>query len=535
MNHEQILEQVLPWIGGKDNVSRSQFLDGRLYVTVKDTSVVVLDNLGKIDSIATVKINRSRLEITLMEQQLEGSRMAKDYNAMAKQVIEQVGGKQNITFATHCMTRLRLSVADKDSINIDGVKKINGVLGAQFSGDQFQIIIGQTVGELYDAVCQQTGLGADKSKTDKKLPEEAEKSKKISAAAILDGFTGCLTPALPILIAGGMLKVIVLLGMQLGILAETSGTYVTLNFVSDAAFYFLPVFIGGFAAKKFNANIGLGMLLGALLIHPTFVDMVSQGSGGSIFGIPIYAASYSSTILPSILGVFVLSKVEHFFAKRSPASLRSLLEPFCTMLIMVPLTLCVIAPIGAFLGNYVAFAIDWLMTTFGFVGVAVLAALCPFMILTGMHVGLTPFVLQQFTTYGYSTMNAPIFINNFSQGAACAAVAIKTKNVNLRSEASACAITAIVGGVCEPALFGITLKYKTPLYASMIGCAVGGAIAGLSHIKMYAFPGSGGLFSLPAFVGPDSANLIWAVISFIASVIVSFIACLILYRDKEEI
>ena len=211
-----------------------------------------------------------------------------------------------------------------------------------------------------------------------------------------------------------------------------------------------------------------------------------------------------------------------------------MLEPFCTMLVMVPLSLCVLAPAATVVGNVIGVGLNWLTGTFGFIGMAVIGALWPLLIVAGMHVGLLPFVLQQLSSQGFMTINIPNFTNNFSQGAACLGVAVKTKDANLKAEAVTCAITAVTGGISEPAIFGVCLQERTPLIASMIGNAVGGAIVGLTGCKMFFFTAAGGLLGLPAFIGESAGNLISFVSASLATMAVTFVMTIILYHPQKN-
>lgn len=457
----------------------------------------------------------------------------KNFDVLADQILSHVGGGKNITYVAHCMTRLRMTLKDRSLADIDALKSLNGVMGTQWSGEQLQIIIGQKVPDLYALVKKKGGLenlGGSAEGTENKVKEPL--TPKVIVARILDGLSGSLAPLIPLLIAGGLLKLIVVLGAQAGVLDSASNTGAILNFWGDAAFYFMPVFVGGFAAQKFGANIGLGMMLGAALIYPDFIAMVNEGSAITLFGLPVYAASYTSTLLPAVLCVWVMSYVQKFFAKHSPAALRAMLEPFCTMLIMVPLSMWVLAPIATIIGNVIGVGLNWLTGSFGFIGMAIIGALWPLLIVVGMHVGILPFVLQQLSSSGYMTINIPNFTNNFAQGAACLGVAVRTKDTNLRAESITCAITALTGGISEPAIFGICLQKRTPLYASMIGNAVGGAIVGLTGCKMFFFTAAGGLLGLPAFIGESMGNLLSFVVAFLVTMAVTFVMTLILFRPE---
>lgn len=456
--------------------------------------------------------------------------MAKErFEDLTNSVVDLIGGKDNIVFFTHCVTRLRFNLKDRGAVQEEKIKNIPGVMGCQWSGEQFQIIIGQAVGDAYELICKKTGL-AKQEKVEEDLGDEPKK--KFSFNTVMDVISGCITPCIPVLIGCGMVKIVVLVCEMLGILSAGNPTHTVLSFAGDAGFYFLPVMIGAFTAKKFNANMALGMLMGAMFIHPNFIAAVTGGTALSVFGLPIYAASYSSTIFPALLSTVVMSYIQKFVGKHSPDAVRSITEPLITILLMLPLGLCVLGPIGAFLGNYIAIGVMWIYEHLGFVGVAILASVLPWLVMTGMHTGFTPYLLNAFATVGYDpiVITANV-VSNVDQGAASLAVALKTKDKNLRSTALSCAVTAIVGGVTEPAMFGVNFRLKKPLYGAMIGSFIGGAIAGLGKAYCYAFVGSGGIFALPAYITADSKNLIFMVLAMAVGMISTFVATFILYKE----
>lgn len=453
------------------------------------------------------------------------------YEDLANSVIDLVGGKDNITFFTHCVTRLRFNVKDKSAVKKEDIEKIQGVMGCQWSGNQLQIIIGQAVGDAYQLICKKTGLESQES-----VNENLDGGKKkFSINAIFDGISGCITPLIPVLIGAGFIKIIILLGELSGLLTAGGATHTVLTFVGDAGFYFLPVFVGATAAKKFGANMGLGMLMGAIFIHPSFISAITEGTALTVYGIPVYATSYTSTIFPVLITVWVMAPIERFFAKHSPDAIRSITEPLFTLIVMLPLALCGLGPIGAFLGTYLSEGIIWLYNTTGFLGVAVLSAVLPWLVMTGMHSALAPYALNSFATIGYEPIVATAnIISNINQGAACAAVAVKTKDENLKSTAASCAITAVVGGVTEPAMYGVNLRLKTPMYGAMIGSFIGAAVAGLGKAYAYAMTGSGGIFAFPVYISENVSNLIWMVAGVIVGFIVTFIATYILYKATDK-
>ncbi|WP_408976160.1 PTS transporter subunit EIIC [Paenibacillus jiagnxiensis] len=460
----------------------------------------------------------------------------KSYDELAEKVLENVGGKDNITYITHCVTRLRLNLKDRSLANSEEIDKISGVIGSQWQGDQFQIIIGQTVGDAYKAVTEKGGFDQSESSedSDNKNSDNNRKKKKFSFNTILDGLAGSIAPVIPILIGGGLIKVLVLLLTSSGLLSAENATIAILSMVGDAAFYFLPVFVGYSAAQKFNTSVPLGMLFGALLIDPTFVSNITNGVPMSFIGIPIKSASYGSTVFPTIMIVFIMSYVERFIKRISPSSLKSLFVPVAVILIMTPVALCAVGPLGVILGEYITSAIIFLHDKVGFLGVAIMASLFPLLVLTGMHTTLTPYLVQMIASAKYEPMVIiGSLITNFGIGAACLAIAIKAKGKSLKSNAASCVVTAIAGGVTEPALFGIILKFKKPLYAVLIGNFAGGIYAGLTKVYAYAFAGSGGIFGLPTLAGPVTGNVINGIIAILIGMACTFIMTLVLGFEEK--
>lgn len=454
----------------------------------------------------------------------------KKYDVLADEILHLVGGKENIKFLTHCMTRLRFNVKDKGLVKIDEIDQLAGVVGSRWAGDQLQIIIGQTVEDVYSLICEKAGLEKESA-----IDVEESKKSKFSLNTLFDAISGCITPVIPVLVGAGMIKVVVLLGELTGLLATGSNTHNILSFVGDAGFYFLPIMVGASSAKKFGANQYLGMLMGGILVYPELVNLMGQGASLSVFGLPIFATYYPYSIFTSILIVFVMSYIEKFIAKHSHEAIRSITEPLFTILIMIPLSLCLLAPLGAIVGTYFTDGILWLYQTTGFLSVALLAAVIPFVVMTGMHSAFDPYLIQAYAKSGSEPIGSVVFfINNFNQGAASAAVAVCTKDVKLKAIAASGAITAIVGGVCEPAMYGVNLRLKKPMYASMIGSAVAGAYVGLTHVLSYAYPGNAALFGMLTFVGPDKMNLVNFIIGMVLGIIVTFVATIVLVkRDKE--
>lgn len=460
-----------------------------------------------------------------------GKEQENKYKKLAQALPEFVGGADNVALLSHCMTRLRVDIADKNKVKTEEIQKLPGVKGAVWSGNQLQIIIGQTVDQAYAEVSKYLGTAEPSA-----AASPSGGKRKISLMALMEVMSGCIAPILPVLIGAGMLKVVMLVCQSIGLITPESPTYITLNFASDAAFYFLPIYTGAAAARKFNMNMFVGMFFGAMQVHPIFTAMCESGAAGSIFGIPIYAGTYTSAIFPVILTVWVASYVEHFMQTHSPTFLRTMLVPFGTMLVMTPVSLCVLAPIGSIAGTYFANAIIWLYETCGFIAVALLAAVHPIMVAVGMQHGMGPYLFNSFATIGYEPLASPAtFIDNINIGASCLAVGMKSKVTDVKTEAIASGISASVSGITEPGLFGIVMKNRKVLYSVMLGNLAGGVIAGITGTVCYAFAGSYGFFGLATFMGEAGfSNLLFMILAVAVGFIITFIVTFVLYKDETE-
>jgi beta-glucoside PTS system EIICBA component len=458
--------------------------------------------------------------------------MAKEnkYEALATNIIGLVGGKENISSFTHCMTRLRFNIKDKGLVNVPEIEKISGVVGTQWANDQLQIIIGQAVGDAYNLICEKSEL-----KKENTVEENLDKDKKkFSILAIFEGITGCIVPLIPIFLASGLLKVLVVLANLAGILPVHSSTYQVLTFASDAPLYFMPILVGYTAAKKFGADISISMGLCSLLVFPNLMNAIAGDKAVTLFGLPVYSATYTNMIFPSIMVVFVLRYVERFFKKIMPEIIRVMMVPLCTMLVMLPLTLCLIAPAGIVLGNGITWVVEAVYNHAGFLGVGLLSALYPLLIITGMHSTLAPVCVAFFTKLGFDPLIIPAcYIANFNQAAAAFGVAIKTKDKNAKGVASSSAITAFLAGVTEPALFGVTLRYKTPLVASIIGGFVGGCYVGIMGSKLVAISGLG-VFALAGFLSSDIMNFVNYIIGTVIGMVITFVITLITFKEVKN-
>ena len=435
-----------------------------------------------------------------------------DNRQIAENVLSAVGGTGNVTNVTHCMTRLRFNLKDDTIPNDEEIKKMSGVLGVVRSGGQFQVIIGQNVPKVYKEVLAIGGFSASAPSEDAGSARKEKLTPGKVVMNILNYMAGSLTPLIPILIGAAMFKTVLsVLGPDLlGVFTAESDIYKLFDFVYDAGFYFLPIYIGYTAASKIGASPILGMFMGGILLAPDFMAMAGspEVTRFTVFGIPAMLNDYSQSVIPIILSVWAMSYVEKFFKKIIPDALSTIFVPFLTLLVMLPISLCALAPAGAYIGQYVSSGLIAFGNVGGFIAVAVIAALWEFLVMSGMHVVMIVTVLNVYMSTGYETVIWP--------AALCATAAtfglalgafLRIRDREEKSLSLGYFISGIVGGVTEPALYGIGLKYKRPLLALMAGGACGGLYVGLTHAYMYALGATNFLMVL-SFSGGSSMNFV---------------------------
>ncbi|HEM3707228.1 TPA: PTS transporter subunit EIIC [Streptococcus suis] len=461
----------------------------------------------------------------------------KDYNQIARDVISAVGGKENIKQVLHCATRLRFNFIN-DKIDLDKLKSVNGVMGAMKVGEQTQVIIGTDVEKVFAEVSKELNF-SNQDKGEYYVDENLDRKLTLKSigSGILDGISGTMGPVIPAIVACAFFKMVTaILGPDmLKIISPDSNLYTLLSFVGDAAFYFFPVIIGYTAAKKFNVTPTLGILMGAVLIHPTLIQIVTEGKSFDVFGIPLYLSNYASSILPAILSVWVMGYVERFFNKNVPQSIRSVFAPAFTLLVMIPLSLCLLAPAGAFLGNYIVTGLLSLEGYVGFLGIAIIAALYPILVMTGMHMVLIMSLFQIFATQGWDGFSAPaLCYASFSVMGVGIGAFFRLKNKDEKSLAASYAITALVAGTSEPTIYGICTKYKKPFYGLMAGGFVGGLYGGLTKVISATLVPSSSVTAVFAFLGRSNGNFINGIIASIISLVVAAVVTYLFGFDNDE-
>ena len=538
MDREKFLTEFLPLVGGKENTSLCEFQDKTLYATLKDASLVELDAVRKLPEVTSAKLGRSRLTVCFgtSEKKEEVPFMANNQQ-IAADVLRAVGGKENVKAVAHCMTRLRFNLKDMNKPSDDEIKSIKGVMGVARTGGQYQIIIGTNVDKVYQEVCTLAGIQQTEAVNENlDAPKEPLTLKKVGSN-IMAYLSGSLTPIIPVVLAAAIFKSIVAVfgPDMLGILSTDSNLYTLFTFVGDAGYYFFPLLIGYTAAKKLNASPVMGIFMGAILLHPTFVNMANEGVAFDVYGIPCTPQNYSSTILPILLTVWIMSYVEKFLKKHIPDAVKIMLVPTLTTAIMLPIALCVCGPIGGFLGNYICAAVIWFGNHFGFLGAAVIGALWEFLVMTGMHHVLIAQMIQLFAANGYDpVVSLGAVAASMSVTGMCIGMALALRDKEERALSWSYTIAEIIGGVTEPGLYGIGMKYKKPFIGMAIGGAAGGLYAGLMGVKAYVMVPVANFLALTAYTGGNASNIINGVISGIVAIVVAAIATYLLCREPKK-
>lgn len=453
--------------------------------------------------------------------------MKKDYPKLASTILENVGGKENVEFVMNCATRLRFTLKNMDLAKTEEIKNIKGVIDVIIQNGQYQVCIGPDVIDVFKELNKIGNFSQKKE-------EEPKNDQKL-----IDKFfgvvSGIFTPIVPVLMAAGMVGALLTVLDLIGVLPSTSSTYYVWNLIKEAGFYFLPFYVAYTASQKLGANPFLSMLLAGVLLHPQLSDFSSlEVEQLTFFGIGIKAVTYSSTILPVILSVWLLSYVEKFFTKVCPQVIRAFSVPMLSTMVVVPLMLIIIGPAGGYLADYMSVFVQYLGNNLGFLAVGIIAALTPIMIATGTHSFAFPVIVTTLAMNGYEALIVPAMLaENLAMAGAAFAVGIKTKDKDVRAEANAATLSACLG-ISEPAMYGINLPRKTPFYATIIASGIGGVVAGLLGVRFYAVA-SASFVGLPATIGEGSMmGVVYSLIVIAVSFISAFIFTIILGKKDLE-
>ncbi|MBD3689150.1 PTS glucose transporter subunit IIA [Nanchangia anserum] len=450
--------------------------------------------------------------------------MATDFAAIAPRLVDLVGGAANVEALSHCATRLRFVLRDNSRADADAIKALPGVITVMKAGGQVQVVIGNDVSELYEQVkplLTQT-------------PAEAQQASG-ERGNLLDRFISLISALINPLIwpfaGAGLLKAFVTLGTTYLGLDTESSTYVILNAAGDAIFYFLPIFLALTAARRFGANEITSMALGAALVYPTIVALAESPDPVTFFGIPVVMATYTSSVIPIVITVWIQKYLEKGLRRILPSAIRNFTTPLLVMTIMVPLILMTVGPVTQGISSALATGVNWLLSSVPWLAGALLGAFWQVFVIFGVHWGLVPLALTEISEMGYSTMMAPLAPAVLAQGAAIVAVAIRTKSPERRRVAGPAALSALLAGITEPGIYGVNLPLKRPFVCGCIGGAIGGAMAAMAGAAASAFVVPSAI-AIPAYISHGSVPLFLAGIG--VAIVVSFALTLLVGFREEE-
>ncbi|MBJ7687255.1 PTS cellobiose/arbutin/salicin transporter subunit IIBC [Weissella confusa] len=456
--------------------------------------------------------------------------MAQDFKKLASSVVDAVGGVGNVTNLTHCMTRLRFILKDEAKASDETVKNIPGVMGLVKQGGQYQIIIGNNVAAAYKGIL---ALGVDGGATVDASEQPKQKwTLKRVGMTILDAIIGTMTPLIPAIIGGSMVKLLAMLLLMTGVVGETNSTYVLLNTIGDAAFFFLPILVAVSASKKFGTNTYLAVAIAGLMVHPVFMDLMAKAAEGqavTLAMLPITSVKYTYTIIPAIVMSWLLRYIEAGVDRITPLVTKNFLKPMLILLVGAVIAISIVGPAGVWLGNGISAVVYGIHGKLGWLAVAIVGAIWPLLVMTGMHRVFTPTIVTTIAETGSEAMVMPSEIGaNMSLGGVSLAVAFKTKNRELRQTALAAASSALIAGITEPALYGVAIRLKRPMIASVITGFIAGAVAGLAGLASHSMAAPG-LFTSVQFIDKDNpTSILWIAAVMAISVVVSFALTLIL-------
>lgn len=429
--------------------------------------------------------------------------MSKKYEGLAHDIIEKLGGKKNITEGYHCQTRLRFKVFDESKIDIKGLESLDGVTKYIFNAGVHQIVIGTHVKDVFEEIEKIIDLDPTK---------EVQVEKKGSLTAIIEFVAATFQPVIPALSGAGMVKAVLALLIVFQVISPESQTYYLLNMFADGVFFFLPIILAFTEAQKLRCNPILAASVAAMMMHPNWGALVTAGDPVKFFEIiPFTLATYTGSVIPILLVIFVQSYVEKFLNRVIPKSVELVFVPMLTFLVMGTLAFSVLGPIGSIIGGYLATFFTFLSINASWVPAVLIGGFLPIMVMFGLHNGVAPLGVMQMAELGYDSIFGPGCVcSNIAQATAAAVVAFRTKDKKLRQLATSGSITAYMG-ITEPVLYGVNLPKKYPLISAMIGGGLGGLYAGLTNTHRFA-TGSSGIPAILLYIGDDTMRFFWNIV-----------------------
>jgi PTS system beta-glucosides-specific IIC component len=438
---------------------------------------------------------------------------------LAAGIVAGVGGARNIRSVGHCTTRLRLVLADRSVADRNVVRAVPGVMSTVERGGQFQVVIGQHVGQVDTRVRSLVSAANDGAPVDDAPPDISWVDRAF------DLLTGTFQPLLWALVGSSMIKTFLALAVELGWISIQSTTYAIWAAAGNAAFYFLPVLVGITASLKLGANPYVGGAIAAALLHENFTQIGPVGTRAAFLGMPVVVIDYGQSVFPALIAAILLSVMERWLRRRLPRSLHLILIPTICLAVLVPATAILFGPVGTYVSEALSAAIGWLWQLSPAIAGAVMGGLWQVFVIFGVHWGFVPVIVNDLAVQGHSLLTGPLVAAVLAQGAAALAVMFRTRNVEMRSLAGAASVSAFVAGVTEPAIYGVTLRLRRPFFYACIGGMVGGGIAaaGGSAADSFVFPG---LITLPAYM--HVGNFTFQLVGTATAVAIAFVLTLVL-------
>ena len=415
-----------------------------------------------------------------------------DYEKIAQQILQLVGNKQNIISVNHCFTRLRFQLKDNNKANREKLLQTEGVISVVESSGQYQVVLGNKVTKIYDALLPLIG----------EINSIKQEQPKVSIGIkILNAFAAIFTPIIPAIAASGMLKgilaIAVIIGNYYSTDIKTYNTYIILHAASDAVFYFMPIILGYTAAKVFKAHEFISMIIGATLCYPSMVSLMTSKSEVTFFAIELTKANYTSSVIPIIIAVFILSYIQRFLEKIIPEVLKIIMVPTFSLLIMIPATLLIFGPIGIYIGEFINWIYYYIMGVSPILLGAFIGGVWCILVIFGAHRAIVPIGINDVAQTGRQNLLAFAGAANFAQAGAAFGVFFKTKNKNLKTVAASATVTALFG-ITEPAIYGANLRLKKPMICAVICGAIAGGLMGWGGSYGNAFANQG-VLTIPVY------------------------------------
>lgn len=446
-----------------------------------------------------------------------------DYSKLALQILNQVGGERNVISLIHCATRLRFKLKSADGVDKEAITKLAGVIQVVESGGQFQVVIGNEVNDVYREIIKIAKLEeasvAAGDRSDGNLFNKA-----------IDIISGIFTPLLGAMAGVGILKGLLTVAIGMGWMNPQSGTYLLLFAAADSMFYFLPLLLAFTAARKFDTDPYVAVIVAGTLLYPGIIEALKKGDPLTFMGIPVILTNYATSVIPIVIAVYVMSLLEGLIKKGLHSSVRRFLSPLLLLVIVVPLTFIVFGPFGTYVSKWIGIGYSWVYDGSPILAGMFMGAFWQVFVIFGLHWGLVPIAINNLTQYGADTFIALVTPAIFAQAGAALGVMLKTKKMDIKAIAGPATLSGIIG-ITEPAIYGVTLRYKKPFIIGCIAGALGGGAVGFSGASSPAFA-IPGLMTLPIFFGKGFGMFLAAVVG--AFVLAALVTYLFGYKDEGQ-